>query len=82
MDAADSLVYTYYSHHAKRRDLVILSGLTKVGDEYVGGQILDPGNGKVHRSKLRLTDNGTTLSVRGYIGAPMLGRSQTWVRQE
>jgi uncharacterized protein (DUF2147 family) len=62
--------------------LVILSGLSKAGDEYVGGQILDPDNGKVYSSKLRLTDNGKKLSVRGYIGVPMLGRSQTWERQE
>ncbi|WP_049764183.1 DUF2147 domain-containing protein [Polaromonas sp. JS666] len=62
--------------------LVILNGLTKDGDEYGGGQILDPDNGKVYRSKVRLTDNGKKLSVRGYIGVPMLGRSQTWVRQE
>lgn len=62
--------------------LVILSGLTKEGEEYVGGQILDPENGKVYRSKLRLTDNGKKLDVRGYIGVPMLGRSQTWLRQE
>lgn len=62
--------------------LVILSGLTKEGEEYVGGQILDPENGKVYRSKVRLTDNGKRLDVRGYIGVPMLGRSQTWLRQE
>lgn len=62
--------------------LVILSGLSKNGDEYAGGQILDPDNGKVYRSTVRLTDNGKKLSVRGYIGVPMLGRSQTWVRQE
>lgn len=62
--------------------LVILSGLTKEGEEYVGGQILDPDNGQVYRSKVRLTDNGKTLDVRGYIGVPMLGRSQTWLRQE
>ena len=62
--------------------LMILSGPTKEGDEYVGSQILDPDNGKVYRSKVRLTDNGKTLSVRGYIGVPMLGRAQTWVRQE
>lgn len=62
--------------------LVILSGLTKEGDEYLGGQILDPDNGKVYRSKVRLTDNGKALSVRGYIGVPTLGRSQTWMRQE
>lgn len=62
--------------------LVILSGLKKEGEEYVGGQILDPDNGKVYRSKVRLADDGKTLSVRGYIGVPMLGRSQTWGRQE
>jgi uncharacterized protein (DUF2147 family) len=61
--------------------LVILDGLKKDGDEYAGGQILDPDNGKVYRSTVRLTDNGKKLSVRGYIGVPMLGRSQTWIRQ-
>ena len=62
--------------------LAILSGLTKDGDEYAGGQILDPDNGKVYRSEVRLIDDGKKLSVRGYIGVPMLGRSQTWLRQE
>ncbi len=62
--------------------LVILSDLTQDGDEYVGGQILDPDNGKLYRSKVRLIDNGKKLSVRGYIGMPMLGRSQTWEHQE
>lgn len=62
--------------------LVMLSGLKKDGDEFVGGQILDPDNGKTYRSKVRLTDGGKKLEVRGYIGVPMLGRSQTWVRQE
>jgi len=62
--------------------LVILSGLKKEGDEYAGGQILDPDNGKVYRSKVQLLDGGKKLSVRGYIGVPMLGRSQTWLRQE
>lgn len=62
--------------------LVILSGLKKDGDEYAGGQILDPDNGNTYRSKVQLTDGGKKLSVRGYLGVPMLGRSQTWLRQE
>ncbi|MYM94704.1 DUF2147 domain-containing protein [Duganella vulcania] len=62
--------------------LVIMTGLKKDGDEYNGGEILDPDNGKVYRSKMHLTDGGKKLSVRGYIGVPMLGRSQVWVRQE
>ncbi len=62
--------------------MTILSGLKKDGDEYKGGEILDPANGKVYRSKAKLKDDGKKLEVRGYIGAPMFGRSQTWVRQE
>ena len=62
--------------------LAILSGLKKEGTEYTGGQILDPDNGKIYSSKIRLTDGGKKLDVRGYVGAPMLGRSQIWERQE
>lgn len=62
--------------------MVILSGLKKDGDEYSGGEILDPAEGKVYKSKIHLTDGGKKLSMRAYIGMPMLGRSQTWVRQD
>jgi len=49
---------------------------------FEGGDILDPNNGKVYRVKLKLIDNGSRLDVRGYIGTPMLGRTQTWIRAE
>jgi uncharacterized protein (DUF2147 family) len=62
--------------------LLFMSGLKKSGDEYTGGQILDPDNGKVYKSKLTLVEGGKKVSVRGYIGVPMLGRSQVWVRQD
>lgn len=62
--------------------MTILTGMKKDGTEYNGGQILDPANGKVYRSKLSVTDGGKKLDVRGYIGIPMLGRTQTWVRVE
>lgn len=62
--------------------MVFMSGLKKSGDEYSGGQILDPDNGKVYKSKLTLVDGGKKVNVRGYIGIPMLGRSQVWVRQD
>lgn len=62
--------------------MTILSGLKPDGDSYTGGQIIDPASGKVYKSKLSLTDNGEKLNVRGYIGLPMLGRTQTWLRVE
>ncbi len=48
----------------------------------LGGQILDPGNGKTYRSTMEITDSGKKLKVRGYIGVPMLGRTQIWIREE
>lgn len=47
-----------------------------------GGEILDPNNGKTYKVRLTPNDGGKTLAVRGYIGAPLLGRTQTWVRVE
>jgi len=61
--------------------LRILSGLKKDGAEYTGGEILDPENGEIYSSNVHLIDGGRKLSVRGYIGVSLLGRSQTWIRQ-
>jgi len=62
--------------------MTILSGLKKEGNDYTGGQILDPSNGKTYKSKASLADNGSKLEVRGYVGAPMFGRTQTWQREQ
>ena len=62
--------------------MTILWGLTKQGDEYQGGEILDPENGKVYRSRMKLVDNGKKLDVRGFIGISLFGRSQIWIREE
>jgi uncharacterized protein (DUF2147 family) len=45
-----------------------------------GGKILDPENGKNYSLRLTPIDGGKKLEVRGYIGTPMLGRTQTWIR--
>lgn len=59
--------------------LVILKDLKKDGDEYNGGTIMDPLNGKVYKSYIKL--NGSNkLDVRGYVGFSLLGRTQTWNR--
>ena len=62
--------------------MTILFGLKKDGDEYNGGKIIDPANGKTYSSKLTVVDNNKKLNVRGYIGTPFLGRSQTWLREQ
>ena len=47
-----------------------------------GGTILDAAEGKIYKVRLQPTDGGKKMEVRGYIGAPMFGRTQTWIRVE
>jgi uncharacterized protein (DUF2147 family) len=47
-----------------------------------GGEIVDPNNGKSYKVRLKPVDGGKKLEVRGYIGTPFLGRTQTWIRVE
>jgi uncharacterized protein (DUF2147 family) len=59
--------------------LTIIKGLTKEGDEYTDGKILDPKNGKLYKCTIEL-DGKDKLKVRGYIGFSFIGRSQIWQR--
>lgn len=71
------------SKHNKRIvGMVILEGLKqnkKQPNEWSGGKILDPKNGKEYRCLIQVIDNGQKLNVRGYIGISLFGRSQTWL---
>jgi uncharacterized protein (DUF2147 family) len=59
--------------------MVIIRGLSKDGQEYNGGKILDPKSGKIYKCSLSL-ESKDKLTVRGYIGISLLGRSQKWLR--
>jgi uncharacterized protein (DUF2147 family) len=63
------------------KGMTIITGMRQDGDQWDGGQILDPENGKLYKCKMKVDDNGQKLTVRGYIGVSLLGRSQTWIRQ-
>ena len=62
--------------------MTILWGLKKDGNAWAGGEILDPKNGKTYRCKMTLSEDGKRLNVRGFIGISLIGRTQTWLRQE
>ncbi len=47
-----------------------------------GGTILDAAEGKVYKVRLQTAEGGKKLEVRGYVGMPMMGRTQTWIRVE
>lgn len=61
--------------------LTIIKGLTKDGNEFNGGKIVDPKNGKSYKCSISLEKNDK-LKVRGYIGFSLIGRSQYWIRQD
>ncbi len=56
----------------------IIRKMEKNGNAYSGGDILDPENGRVYRSKIWVEDG--VLKVRGYWGP--FYRTQTWLRAE
>jgi uncharacterized protein (DUF2147 family) len=49
-------------------------------DKYAGGTILDPRDGKIYKATLKVSPDGQTLIVRGYLGVELLGRNQYWTR--
>lgn len=56
----------------------IIRGLKKEGEEYAGGTVLKPDEGKVYKCKI--WREGDALKIRGYWG--MFYRTQTWIRTE
>jgi uncharacterized protein (DUF2147 family) len=62
--------------------MMILWGFTKRGNDYEGGEILDPEDGKIYHAKLKVIEDGNKLEVRGYISIPLFGRSKIWLREE
>jgi uncharacterized protein (DUF2147 family) len=58
--------------------LAILRHFEKDGESgYKSGEVYDPKNGKLYSCKITYNNNNT-LTVRGYVGISMLGRSTTW----
>ena len=61
----------------------IMWGLETDKNEWSGGKIMDPENGKTYKCKIWFEDNNNDeLNLRGYIGFSLLGRNQVWLRVE
>ncbi len=53
-------------------------GLQEQSDgSWKGGKLIDPKTGKIYHLKMIVKND--QLHVRGYIGVPLLGRTQVWV---
>ncbi|MDO9434978.1 DUF2147 domain-containing protein [Hydrogenophaga sp.] len=63
--------------------MTILRNLKQTaGDKnvYEGGDIVDPNDGKIYRTRLKPVEDGKKLEMRGYIGP--FYRTQVWIRVE
>lgn len=61
------------------RRVLLIREMAWNGSRFDGGRIVDPQADKEYRASLTL-DGLDRLRVRGYIGIPALGRTQTWTR--
>jgi uncharacterized protein (DUF2147 family) len=48
--------------------------------QYSDGFVLDPTNGKTYHCHMWLSQNNNQLTVHGYIGISLIGRSDVWFR--
>jgi uncharacterized protein (DUF2147 family) len=61
--------------------LEIIRGMAPDAEgRFSGGTILDPRDGKIYHATMKVTPDGQTLVVRGYIGVELLGQNQYWTR--
>jgi uncharacterized protein (DUF2147 family) len=62
--------------------LQILWDFKPDGNEWSGGDVLDPETGKIYKATLALENGGKGLRLHGYIGIPLFGRTEHWIRTE
>jgi uncharacterized protein (DUF2147 family) len=59
--------------------MVFMRNFHPNGDDWVGGTVVDPENGKQYQGKI-WSEGNDKLHMRGYVGISLLGRTEVWVR--